>query len=43
MDIFSKLKKIGRIPIIAQIGGSCLGKTIKSSFGGNFYIKQMEE
>ncbi len=43
MDIFNKLKGIGRVPIIAQIGGFRPEEMIKSNFGGNFYLKQMEE
>lgn len=43
MDRFEKLAEIGRTPIIAQIGGFRPEETLKSSFGGDFYLKESEK
>jgi hypothetical protein len=39
MNIFNEIKKIGKTPVIAQIGGFRPDDTIKSWFGGNFLFK----
>jgi uncharacterized protein YwqG len=40
MAIFDDLLRIGKIPVIAQIGGFRPDDLLRSSFGGNFLLKQ---
>ena len=40
MDLFDEIKRIGKRPVIAQIGGFRPEEGLKSWFGGNFVLKK---